>query len=462
LSQPRVLVIEDDPDGCRSVAEAIRDLGYEVLVASTGAEGLRLFENEPADVVLTDLVLPDIGGQDVLTRILGMDDQTPVIIMTAYGTVSSAVQTVKAGAYDYLTKPLDLDALQTKVARAVETRKLRSEVAALRRSLRERNGIEAMIARSPQMREIVEQIRHLADTNATVHITGESGTGKELVARALHAESRRAQGPFVAVNCGAFTESLLESELFGHEKGAFTGAVARSKGAFERADCGTLFLDEVGDAPKPVQVKLLRVLEEREFFRVGGQEPIKVDTRVISASNRDLEDLVRKGEFREDLYYRLKVVTIRIPPLRERREDIRPLAERFVAAAGREHGRNIISVDPSFYEALERRDWPGNVRELRNAVEAAVLMCRGSRLGENDLRRDAGIADHVPASAAANMTMGEIERDALIRTLESCGWNRTVAARRLGISRRTIQRKIREYGLAVPGDPQSRSAGGER
>lgn len=450
MSTPKVLIIEDDPDGCRSVVEAIRDMGYDVAAASTGGEGIRLFENQPADVVLTDLVLPDISGQDVLSRVLDIDAKTPVIIMTAYGTVPSAVETVKAGAYDYLTKPLDLDALQTKVARAIETRRLREEVATLRQSLTERYGIQAIVARSAKMRDIIGQIRHLADTNATVHITGESGTGKELVARALHAESRRAHGPFVAVNCGAFTESLLESELFGHEKGAFTGAVVRTRGAFERADNGTLFLDEVGDAPKPVQVKLLRVLEEREFFRVGGQEPIKVSTRIVSASNKELEDLVRKGEFREDLYYRLKVVTIRIPPLRERREDIRPLAERLVAAACREHGRNITAVEPSFYEALEMRDWPGNVRELRNAVEAAVLMCTSSLLSADDLCTDTGITSR-RFSAPQTMTMGEIEREALIRALESCGWNRTSAARRLGISRRTVQRKIKEYGILDPG-----------
>lgn len=449
MSRQRILVIEDDPDGCRSVVEALRDMGFDVVAAMSGDEGVRIFGQQPADVVLTDLVLPDISGQDVLSRILSLDQQTPVIIMTAYGTVSSAVQAIKAGAYDYLTKPLDLDQLQTRVAHAAEARRLRSQVSNLHRSLRERYGLQAMVARSGKMREIVEQIRRLAGTNATVHITGESGVGKELVARALHTESHRCQGPFVAVNCGAFTESLLESELFGHEKGAFTGALMRTKGAFERADGGTLFLDEIGNAPKAVQVKLLRVLEEREFYRVGGQELLKVDTRVISASNRPLEELVAQGEFREDLYYRLKVVTISIPPLRERKEDIRPLAERFIAAACREHGRTIVDVTASFYDSLEQYDWPGNVRELRNAVEAAVLMCQGQKLTEEDLRRDqVKITRAIEMTSA--LTLSEIEREALKQTLESCGWNRSIAARRLGLSRRTVQRKIREYGLLPP------------
>jgi DNA-binding NtrC family response regulator len=368
--------------------------------------------------------------------------------MTAYGTVSSAVAAVKAGAYDYITKPLDLDDLQSRVRRALETRRLRGEVSRLRQSLHERYSARAMIARSAVMREIIARVEALAATNATVLILGESGTGKELVARALHVEGARAEQPFVAANCGAFAETLLDSELFGHERGAFTGATQQHKGAFERADGGTLFLDEVGDAPPAVQVKLLRVLEEREFFRVGGQTSIRVDVRVISASNRSLDDLVRSGRFREDLLYRIKVVTLALPPLRERREDIRPLADTFLAAACREHGRQISEIEPGFYEKLEAHDWPGNVRELRNAVESAVIMAPGGALRGADLhlgspRQEPG--EEIPLPDG--MTLAEIEKAVLEKTLRTFQGNRTLTATKLGLSRRTVQRKIQEYGL---------------
>jgi DNA-binding NtrC family response regulator len=298
------------------------------------------------------------------------------------------------------------------------------------------------------MREILQRVESLRDTSATVLIAGESGTGKELVARALHVDSRRSDKPFVAVNCGAFAETLLDSELFGHEKGAFTGATQQRLGAFERADGGTLFLDEIGDAPPSVQVKLLRVLEEKEFFRLGGQAPVRVDVRLLSASNRDLETMVQAGEFREDLFYRLKVVTLRIPPLRERPPDIRPLADRFIAAACKEHGRVIASVEESYYKALERFAWPGNVRQLRNCVESSVIMAGGQTLTQADVdlegaapRPDRGLA--VPEA----MTFAEMEREILLQTLRRCNGNRTLAAEQLGLSRRTIQRKIQELDL---------------
>jgi DNA-binding NtrC family response regulator len=299
------------------------------------------------------------------------------------------------------------------------------------------------------MRDVLRQIEALAATNATVFIHGESGTGKELVARALHVDGIRAGRPFVAVNCGAFAESLLESELFGHEKGAFTGAVRQHKGAFERADGGTLFLDEIGDAPKSVQIKLLRVIEEREVVRVGGQEPVKVDARLISASNRDVDEMVKDGSFREDLLYRLKVVDLGVPPLRERREDIRPLADRFIAAACEEHGRHIEKVLPSFYEKLESCDWPGNVRQLRNVVEAAVIMARDSTLDAASAKTGAPEpgAPEQPFAVPSSMTFADMEREILSQTLRRLQGNRTLTAQALGLSRRTIQRKIAEYGL---------------
>jgi DNA-binding NtrC family response regulator len=452
MAKTRILVVEDDPDGRRSVTEAITDYGFEVVAVATAQEGWQSFQAAPCDVVLTDLVLPDHDGLAVLARIRQMDPEVPVLIMTAYGSVDSAVGALKAGAYDYITKPLDLDDLQLKLNRALETRRLRAEVDRLRQSVQERYGLQAIVAASPAMREVIRQVRTLADTTATVLIQGESGTGKELVARALHAEGRRTRAPFVAVNCGAMTESLLESELFGHEKGAFTGAAGRHKGAFERADGGTLFLDEVGDAPPAVQVKLLRVLEDREIVRVGGSEPFKVDVRLISASNRDLEALVESGKFREDLFYRLKVVTVQLPPLRDRRDDVRPLADRFIAAACRDHGRTIGTILPGFYEALEQYDWPGNARQLRNVIESAVIMATRNALGPDDLvlksgRAAAGAVAPNGLTLADTMTFAEMEKQILVEMLKRHEGNRTLVADKLGISRRTIQRKVQEYGL---------------
>jgi DNA-binding NtrC family response regulator len=449
MNRFNVLIIEDDPDGCRSVTEAVEDLGCRVTAAMTAGKGMQAFEGGGFDLVLTDLVLPDFDGMEVLRRVRAQAPAVPVIMMTAYGTVSSAVEALKQGAYDYITKPLDLDELQSRIRRALETRTLRHEVSVLQEAVRSDHGVGAMVTESSAMKAVVDRIRALADTDATVMILGESGTGKELVARALHVDGRRCGRPFVAVNCGAFVETLLESELFGHEKGAFTGAVSLRKGAFERADGGTLFLDEIGDAPLPVQVKLLRVIEEREIIRVGGQTSIPVDVRIISATNRDIEEMVAEGAFRNDLLYRLKVVDIDIPPLRARREDIRPLAERFIANACREYGRRIERVDPACYGRLEDYAWPGNVRELRNAVESAVVMTRGPELLPDAFNLDLRSTPSVQRSwdVPAGMRMADIERDILMQVLSRHRGNRTLAAEELGLSRRTVQRKIKDYDL---------------
>jgi len=444
----RILVVEDDPDGRRSVEEAVRDAGYECLTAGTGRDGIALAEREPVDVVLSDLVLPDVSGLEVLARIRERRADTPVLIMTAYGSVETAVKALKQGAYDYLVKPLDLDDLQAKLRRAAETSRLRTQVASLTTAIHGRYSRTTMVAGAPAMREIIRQIAAVADTSATVLVLGESGTGKELVARALHADGRRAAGPFVAVNCGAFAETLLESELFGHEKGAFTGATARHEGAFERAHHGTLFLDEVGIAPKSVQAKLLRALEQKEVLRVGGREPVRVDVRIVAASNRDLNELVEAGEFRQDLLYRLQVVSIRLPPLRERKPDIRALTDRFVAAACLEHSRHIEAVAAEGYAKLERHDWPGNIRELRNVVESAVIMARGAVLQAEDLRTErVSPPGRQEAVFPARMTLAGIEKEALLQALRRHDGNRQLTADELGISTRTIQRKIREYDL---------------
>ena len=447
----RILIVEDDADNGRSLREAIGDLGYEVELADTGSAGVAAFRARGADVVLSDLVLPDVDGIGVMKRIRELDGgRTPVILMTAYGSIDSSVRAMKEGAYDYLQKPLDLDDLQAKLARALETVRLRRQVETLSEEMRGQWSARTWVAESPAMREAVRQTRVLAQTNATVLVRGESGTGKELVARALHADGPRAAGPFVAVNCAAFAESLLESELFGHEKGAFTGAVARRAGAFERAQGGTLFLDEIGDAPPAVQVKLLRVLEDRQIMRVGGQESFPVDVRLVSATNRDLDARVASGAFRQDLLYRLQVVGIVLPPLRERRGDVRPLAERFVAMAQAEHGRRIREIEPEWYARLEAYAWPGNVRELKNAVEAAVVTAPDGTLRADRLRLD-GPAGAAPTSGAwtapEGLTMEQIEKKILEDSLRKNGGNRSLTAEQLGLSRRTVQRKIQDYGL---------------
>jgi two-component system response regulator AtoC len=444
----KVLIIEDDLDNARSVTEAAEDAGFETVTVHTGLDGVKAFESAAPDVVLSDLVLPDIDGIHVLEQLKKLDASVPVIIMTAYGSIESGVKAMREGAYDYVTKPLELDDIQSKLRRASEASRLRRQVTSLSQSVRDKYTATAMVAESPGMKQVIAKIDALADTMATVLVRGESGTGKELVARALHVDSKRRDGPFVAVNCGAFTENLLESELFGHEKGAFTGAISTYKGAFERADGGTLFLDEIGDAPAPVQVKLLRALEEKEVRRVGGKEAFKVNVRLVSATNKDLEALIKDGTFREDLYYRLNVVCIDIPPLRDRKADIRPMADRFIARTAAENGKRITSVRPDFYTALESFDWPGNVRQLRNIVESAVLLSPDGELSAASLS-----LPNVPRSDApvgqlpAGMTLDQLERSVLEAKLRENNGNRSLTADALGLSRRTIQRKIKELHL---------------
>lgn len=444
-----ILLIEDDPDGLRSLEDAIRDAGYQVISATTGRSGCDAFLRATPDVVLSDLFLPDIDGLAVLENCKRHKSGIPVLIMTAYGSVDTAVKALKQGAYDYLVKPLDLDDLQLKLARALEASRLRSQVSRLNSQVHGRYSARAMVAGAPVMQELLRQLSAVAATNATVLVLGESGTGKELVARALHADGKRPAGPFVAVNCGAFAETLLESELFGHEKGAFTGAVARHQGAFERADGGTLFLDEIGIAPQSVQARLLRALESREILRVGGRDPLKVDVRVVAASNRDLNELVEAGEFRHDLLYRLQVVTLRVPALRERRADIRILTDRFVAQACAEHGRHMEAVAPAAYALLESYNWPGNVRELKNVIESAVILTAGSVLGPESLN----VGRPTPLTAPSGLvlpqglTLADLEKEALLQALRRHEGNRQLTAEELGISARTIQRKIVEYKL---------------
>ncbi len=448
MSVGHVLIIEDDPDGRLSVKAAIEDIGFDVTDVENGEAGVSLAMGQAFDVILCDLVLPDIDGLKVMERVGKADTQVPFLIMTAYGTVSTAVQALKAGAYDYITKPLDLDDIQAKVKNAAEVHQLRTKVEGLQRSVNNKYSASSIVARDKAMIEILDQVRILADTDATVLIQGESGTGKELIARALHVDGKRRNGPFVAVNCGAFIENLLESELFGHEKGAFTGATSQRKGAFERAKGGTLFLDEIGNAPESVQIKLLRVLEEREFTRVGGEKSIKADVRIVSASNKILDDLVADGEFRADLMYRVKVVTVALPPLRSRAGDIQPLVERFVADICREYGRNIDHIDDSVYAKLKSYNWPGNIRELRNVIESAIIMMTGSALQDKDIRIDSNLTlENDKFTVPDDMSMDALEKEILVQMLGRNKGNKTIVADKLGISRRTIQRKIKEYDL---------------
>ena len=446
----RILVVEDDPDGRRSVADALEDAGWKVEAVENGNSAVAALSKDEFDVVLSDLVLPDINGLDVLERARKLHPQLPVLIMTAYGTVETAIRALKSGAYDYLVKPLDLDELHSKIGRALETHALRREVGELQEVLANRFSLKQMVSESAAMQGVIRQIKSVADTNATVLILGESGTVTELVARGLHGESKGSHGPFVAVNCGAFTETLLESALFGHEKGSFTGAVSRRLGAFERANGGTLFLDEVAIAPKSVQMRLLRALEEKEILRVGGEEPIRVDPRIVAASNRELDALVEEGLFLPDLLFRLQVVTIRVPPLRDRTADIRPLVDRFVVMACEEHGRVIEHIEANYYEALERHSWPGNVRELRNAVEASVILAGDRVLRDSEAlvaepknRREKPSALSVPPGT----TLSSIEKEVIFQALTRNKGNRQLTAQELGISTRTIQRKIKEYEL---------------
>jgi DNA-binding NtrC family response regulator len=447
MKEPKILVIEDDPDGRASIVEAIEDADMSVTAAATGEDGISAFKAGQFDVVLSDLVLPDIDGIEAMESILKLRQGIPVLIMTAYGSVASSVKALKAGAYDYITKPLDLDEIQTKLKRAVEASRLRRQVSSFENSVRSKFGSAAITAEDPKSVELLRKVKTLAATTATVLIQGESGTGKELIARALHYDGPRVDKPFVAVNCGAFSETLLASELFGHEKGSFTGAVRQHKGAFERADGGTLFLDEIGDASPEVQVKLLRALEDRSITRIGGQSAFHVDVRVVSASNRILGDLVTDGSFREDLLYRLKVVDLSIPPLRERPGDIRPLADRFVAAACAEHGRQISEIEASFYKALRQHDWPGNIRQLRNVIESAVVLSTSPTLTSANLTLSYSAQDAPVFEVPINMTLEDIEKETLRQTLMRNEGNRTITAEQLGLSRRTIQRKIKEHNL---------------
>ena len=453
----QIIVIDDDEGNRRSTEMALRKDGYEVISCASGAEGLERLRQRGADLLVTDLRMPGMNGLDVLQQARAFDPGIGVLVITGFGSVESAVDAMKQGADDYLQKPVNLVELRKRVAATVEKRRLAQEVARLRQRLEEKFSFGRIIGASPPMQQVLHQLGLVAPTRSSVLIVGESGTGKELIANALHQHSPRKEARFVAVNCAAIPKDILESEMFGHERGAFTGAVQRKLGTFELADRGTLFLDEISELPMALQAKLLRVLEERSFMRVGGTETIHVDVRFLAATNTDLEGRVAAGAFRSDLYYRLKVVTILIPPLRERPEDIPLLLAHFFSTFKEENNRPELVLDPEVVETLKRARWDGNVRELRNLAESLVVLASpgASRIRLEDLPENYRAPEQAPGtqprmapppSSTAPKTMNEIEKEAILNALEQTGGNRTRAAEVLGIGLRTLQRKLREYG----------------
>ena len=451
-TSPIVLVVEDDASTLQGLCAALGDSGYEVIGAASGEEAMARLDLSPVDVIVSDVMMGRVSGIDLLSHVQRHYPDISVILLTAYGTIESAVEAMRRGAYDYLTKPINLDKLELLVERACKRRELLRENRQLRRQLRRQFSVSGIIGQSRAMQRILQQVSQIAPTGASVLIQGESGTGKELVASAIHHHSGpRAEGPLVKVNCVALAESLIESELFGHERGAFTGAHRTRKGRFELASGGTLFLDEIGDLSVATQLKLLRAIQEREIERVGGQSPIPVDVRLIAATNRDLEQAMREGAFREELYYRLKVVTLQIPPLRERPEDIRPLLEHFLAQFCREHGRQIRGFSEQALARLTAHAWPGNVRELRNCVESLVVTTRGEEIGVRDL--PSALLEEEGQGRVLQVPMGrrleDVERRYIMQTLEMLGNNKARAAQVLGISKKTLYRRLHEYGVPL-------------
>jgi two-component system response regulator HydG len=450
-----VLIVDNDHSHAETVAESLERIGCHCRVATSGSEGTKLLEETPFDVIVTDLVMNDIDGLGVLARAKADQPDAEVILMTGHGTVTSAVEAMRNGAFNYLLKPLDIAQLRASVTKAVESSRLKRVNVELKRRLDEKYGFEGVVGDSPQMRDIIERLKRIAPTNAGVLIQGETGTGKELVAQSIHQNSPRKNKPFVALNCAALSENILESELFGHVKGAFTDASADRVGKFEYAHGGTMFLDEVGDMPMPTQIKLLRVLENGEITRVGSNAPIKVNVRILSATNCNLEESIAAGTFRSDLYHRLKVVTIRLPTLRERVQDIPILIDYFMRQFISRHGKQIKGMSPAARHKLLTFDWPGNVRQLRNVVESMVVVDYDGLLDVDDLPEElTGPAESAgepssPMSLAAlvGKPLTEVERMFVTETLRLTGGNREEAAKMLGIGERTLYRKIKEYGV---------------
>jgi DNA-binding NtrC family response regulator len=446
-----ILIVDDEKNIREGLGKALELEDYNILLAADGREALTVINSEEIDLIITDLKMPEMSGEELLKKVSSAYPTVPVIILTGHGTIESAVNAMRDGAYDFITKPLNLDRLSLLVRRALANRELILQHRALQDEINligERNRYAKIIGKSSQMRRVMEVVEQVAATKASVLITGESGVGKELIADAIHNLSPRKDKPHIKVHCAALSESLLESELFGHEKGSFTGAVARKRGRFELAHMGSIFLDEIGEISQSVQIKILRVLQEKRFERVGGEETQEVDTRIISATNRDLKAEIEKGNFREDLFYRLNVVNIHVPPLRERKEDVPLLATVFLREFAEENGKMIEGIDHKAHLALYNYSWPGNIRELRNSIESAVVMCKGNIITVEDLPPSVVTGEEgTYIKIDLGVSLEEAERVIIESTLNYCNGNKSKTAEVLGIGRKTLHRKINEYDI---------------
>jgi len=443
-----ILVIDDEKNIREGLAEYLRSDGYQVVCAENGEEGWKIFNNGDIDLIITDLKMPGLGGEELMKRILAHSPGFPVIILTGHGTIDIAVTAMRMGAWDFLSKPVDLDHLSLKVKRALEARELFFQHRRMEEDLERKKHFKSIIGNARNIREIFDTVNKVAPTKASILITGESGVGKELIADAIHEISSRKDKPLVKVHCAALSASLLESELFGHEKGAFTGAVAQRKGRFELANGGTLFLDEIGEIDQNIQIKLLRVLQEKKFERVGGERTIEIDVRIIAATNKDLKAEIEKGNFRDDLYFRLNVVNITVPPLRERKDDIPLLAAVFLKEFAQENGKTINAISEKARSRIYAYDWPGNIRELRNCIESAVVMSQSNIITVDDLPPAfRSIPDDEWINIKLGTNMEESEKIIIQETLSYCMGNKSKTAVLLGIGRKTLLRKLAEYGM---------------
>jgi DNA-binding NtrC family response regulator len=453
MAGERILLVDDEPHVLELLSVALEDEGYRILEENNGKEALTQLKKEQPQVVLLDIRMPDMDGVEVLRQIKEINKATSVIMITAYGAMETVVEATKLGAYDYLTKPLDLEKVKVLIRRALEAQKLAQEVTSLKSNLEEKYKLENIVGKHPKMFEVYKMIARVMDNKATVLILGETGTGKEVVARAIHFNGVLKGGSFIAIDCASLPQDLLESELFGHEKGAFTGAVAQKMGKFELADKGTLFLDEIGNLTGATQVKLLRFLQERKIERVGGTKPIELDVRIIAATNLDLEKAVQEGSFREDLYYRLNVVTMPLPPLRERRDDIPLLVEHFLQKFKSESKGKVKYVPPETMGLLMRYHWPGNVRELENVIERAIVIGKTEAILVEDLpsriqkvASESGL-EISPEKVPFEQRVGNFEKKLIVDALEKANWVQTKAAELLGTSRSIMKYKMKKYGI---------------
>lgn len=463
MNRAPILVVDDDPGQRRIVEFWLQEAGHQVVTATDGLNGLKAFQQHGASVVITDIRMPAMSGLDLMGKIKASDPEVPVILVTAFGTVADAVDAMRLGAADYILKPINADELKLSVTRIFERQQLVDENRYLRDLVGTEFQFSSLIGNSRKMRDVYSVAGQVARRDSTVLITGESGTGKELLAKAIHQNSLRAGKPFIAVNCGALPETLVESELFGHTKGAFTGAVSERAGKFEAANEGTIFLDEIGELPLPMQVKLLRVLQEREVDKLGSPHPVKVNVRIIAATNRDLKTQLEDGDFREDLFYRLSVITIELPPLRERREDISALAAHFLKRFSERYNTGRLILTDEALELLQKYEWPGNIRELENVIERVAVLARGAEITASDLPGEVRTSRSRIASIGLKLpeegiSLEEVEKEILVQALEKQHWNQTRAARYLNISRKTLIYRMEKFGLverAAPDDNES-------